>query len=155
MPGRSIAHGALAASAIGLLDRALRGTCTVLSSDVRIRIESTGLTTFPDASVVCGDVVASETDRHAVTNPTLLIEVTSPSTEDDDRGDELSNYKQIPSLRGVLFISHRTPAVTLLQRDGNLWREQVARAGELLELDDPHLSLAVDDVYAGISLDPA
>lgn len=170
MAGGTIAHGALAAAAIRVLGQALLGECTVYSSDVRVRIDATGLTTFPDASVVCGEVEASPADRHAIVNPTIIVEVTSRSTEDYDRGDKLSNYKQLPSLRAVLFISHRTPSVTIVSRDivsrdGKVWTERIVRSGEHVALTAlppltappplpaPPLRFAVDDLYAGISLD--
>jgi Uma2 family endonuclease len=51
----------------------------------------------------------------AVVNPTLLVEVTSPSTEDYDRGDKLGHYKQLPSVLDVLLISHRRPQVTVVE----------------------------------------
>ncbi len=153
MAGGTIAHGALAASAIRILGQALLGRCTVYSSDVRVRIDATGLTTFPDASVVCGEVEASRADRHAITNPCILVEVTSRSTEDYDRGDKLSHYKQLPSLRAVLFISHRTVSATIIEREGDRWLERVVRAGEHVELAAPDLRFPVDDLYRDIALD--
>ncbi len=153
MAGGTITHGALAAAAIRLLGEALLGECTVYTSDVRVRIDATGLTTFPDASVVCGEAEASPSDRHAIANPTLIVEVTSRSTEDYDRGDKLSNYKQLPSLRAVLFISHRAPSVTVVAREGNAFTERIVRLGEHVELAVPRLRIPVDDLYAGISLD--
>lgn len=80
--------------------------------------------------------------------------MTSRSTEDDDRGDKLSHYKQLASLRAVLFVSHRTRCVTVVQRADAGWEERDHRSGEIVSLADPELSFAVDEVYAGIELDP-
>ena len=71
----------------------------MFSSDLRVRIEATDRTTYPDVTVVCGAMESSGIDPHAVTNPTLLVEVTSESTEADDRGDKFAHYRHIPSLR--------------------------------------------------------
>ena len=92
-----------------LVGNALLRRCSVYSSDLKVRIEATDFSTFPDAAVVCGNRELSSLDRNAVVNPTLLVEVTSPSTEDYDRGEKLSQYKQLPSLRAVLLVAHRSP----------------------------------------------
>jgi Uma2 family endonuclease len=153
MAGGTPAHAALGASATRLLGNALAGRCTAFSSDLKVRVEATDLSTFPDGSVICGAVQRAAVDPHAATNPVILVEVTSPSTEDYDRGEKLSHYKQIPSLRAVLFVSHKTPRVTLVERAASGWDEREARAGETVTIAEPALSLSVDELYAGIALD--
>lgn len=134
---------------------AVVGTCVVFNSDLKVRIDATDLSTFPDATVVYGERQLSSLDRNAVTNPTLLVEVTSPSTEDYDRGDKLSHYKQLPSLRAVLIVSHRRARVTVIERTADGWREREFRAGDVLTLDTPSLTIPIDELYAGIELTPA
>ena len=153
MAGGTPAHADLAAAAIGILGNALLGRCRVSSSDLKLRIEATDLSTFPDVTVVCGEREVSPIDANAVTNPTLLVEVTSNSTEDYDRGEKLGHYKQLPSLRAVLFVSHRRPQVTVIERAADGWRQREHRAGESVMLESPQLCLAVDELYAGIELD--
>src|SRR2546429_667344 len=80
----------------------LKGTrCTEYESNLRLRIKVTGLRTYPDASVYCGPMERDEEDLepHTFTNPTVLFEVLSPSTEAYDRGFKAENYRQIESLR--------------------------------------------------------
>ncbi len=151
----TIAHGQLSAAAIGILRQSLLARCNLFTSDVKIRVEASDLSTFPDASVVCGEILRSAIDKNAVTNPTILVEVTSKSTEDYDRGDKLSHYKQLPALKAVLIISHRKKAITLIERTPQGWDEREARAGEKVALAEPALSFPVDDVYAGVELEPA
>jgi Uma2 family endonuclease len=153
MAGGTPAHAALAASVIGLLRNALRGRCRVYSSDLKIRIDATDLTTFPDVSVVCGDPTASSVDRDAITNPTLVVEVTSASTEDYDRGNKLSHYKQLASLAAVVFVSHKRCAVTVVRRTAAGWEESDFHAGESVTLDVPAASWSIDEIYDGITLD--
>lgn len=153
MAGGTPAHADLAASILRLLGNALLGRCRVSSSDLKVRIEATDLTTFPDATVVCGERQLSVRDRHAVINPTLLVEVTSPSSEDYDRGEKLSQYKQLPSLRAVLIVSHRRPQVTIIERTVDAWQEREVRSGETVKLDALDLCFSVDDLYQGIELD--
>jgi Uma2 family endonuclease len=154
MAGGTPAHAELAATLMRLLGNTLLGHCHVFSSDLKVRIEPTDLTTFPDATVVCGTRQLSSVDQNAVLNPTLLVEVTSPSSEDYDRGEKLSQYKQLSSLRAVLLISHRRPQVTVVERTEDGWQERELRSGEHVVLTDPSLTIAVDELYAGIELEP-
>jgi Uma2 family endonuclease len=105
---------------------------------------------------------AAKHDTNAVINPTLLVEVTSSSTEDYDRGEKLSRYKQCPSVEAVLFVSHRRPQVSVVQRtrtsgtDGEAeWHQREYRLGEQLTVESLGLSLVVDEIYAGIVLESA
>lgn len=152
MAGGTIAHAELSARIMALLGAQLAG-CRTFSSDLKVRVEATDLSTFPDGSVVCGELVRSERDRHAVTNPTVLVEVTSMSTEDYDRGDKLSHYKQLPALQLVVFVSHRQHRVTTVRRSETGWEERDHRAAETVPLLEPDQVLAVDDLYAGIELE--
>jgi Uma2 family endonuclease len=100
---------------------------------------------------VCGERLVSSIDKNAVVNPTLLVEVTSSSTVDYDRGEKLSHYKQCPSLQSVIFVSHRQPQLSAVVRTAGGWEQREHRAGEIVQLERPELSLAVD-VYAGVDL---
>jgi Uma2 family endonuclease len=153
MAGGTPAHADLAAAAIRLLGNSLDGRCRVSSSDLKVRVEATDLSTFPDATVVCGERRVSPRDANAVTNPTLLLEVTSNSTEDYDRGEKLANYKQLPGLEVVMFVSHRRPQVTVVERIPEGWSQREIRSGEELVLRSPPVRFAVDELYAGIELE--
>jgi Uma2 family endonuclease len=153
MAGGTPAHAELAASVIGLLRNALRGRCSVFSADLKLRIEAADLTTFPDVSVVCGERIPSSIDKDAITNPTLLVEVTSPSTEDYDRGNKLSHYQQLASLAAVIFVSHKQRVVTVVRRTATGWEESDVHSGESVNLDVPRLSFAIDELYENITLE--
>lgn len=148
MAGGTPDHAALAGAAIRILGNGLPRGCRVFTSDLRVRVVETGLSTYPDGAVICGESARAGDDHHAVVNPALLIEVTSPSTEDYDRGEKLRNYQQLPSLREVLIISHREPRVTLVRReeDGG-WTSSDVRGGQSVSLASVGMSLAVDDLY--------
>jgi len=148
MAGGTPDHAALAASVVGALRPLLRAGCRAFSADLRLRIAATGLSTYADVAVVCGPTLRAADDRLAVTNPVLLVEVTSPSTESYDRGEKLRHYQLIPSVREVLFVSHRGPGLTLHRRqDDDTWLTLTAGPGESLELVALAARLAVDDVY--------
>ncbi len=149
MAGGSPDHAALSAAVIRLVGARLPPGCRAFTSDLRVRIEATGLTTYPDAAVVGGRTERSREDPLAVTNPVLLVEVTSPSTEDYDRGEKLRHYTGLPSVREILVVSHRTAEVTLHRRRDDGWTMLTARAGEEVELQALAARFAVDDLYAG------
>jgi Uma2 family endonuclease len=72
----------------------------------------TGLATYPDATVVSGPTVRDPDKKTNVTNPRVLVEVTSDATEDYDRGEKLTHYQQVPSLEAVVIVSHREPRIS-------------------------------------------
>lgn len=152
MAGGTIAHGALAMAVGAALSNALRDRrCRVLSSDVRVRIEATGLSTYPDVSVVCEKVEVAPDDEHGVLNPALVVEVLSDATEAYDRGAKAAHYRRIPSLREYVLVSQREPLIEVYRRnERNNWELVVeARAGERAELQacgGPVL-LDVDEIY--------
>lgn len=148
MAGGSPDHAALAASMIRLLGASLRSGCRVFTSDLRVRIPASGLSTYPDVAVVCGPSLRAADDALAVVNPILLVEVTSPSTEEYDRGEKLRQYQQISGLAEILIVSHQEPRITSFQRaaDGR-WTVAEARWGQTLALTSTGGTLVVDDLY--------
>jgi Uma2 family endonuclease len=147
MAGGSPDHAALAATIIGLLRSQLRTGCRAFTADLRIRIPSTGLSTYPDVAVVCGRTQRADDDTLAVVNPVLLVEVTSDSTEEYDRGEKLRHYKHLYSLRHVLIVSHREPFLTVHERHETDWVVVEARQRQSVALASVGARLSVDDVY--------
>ncbi len=149
MAGGTPDHAALAGAVLSILRSRLPRGCRVFTSDLRVRVAQTGLSTYPDGAVICGKTARAADDPIAVVNPLLLIEVTSPSTEDYDRGEKLRNYEQLPSLREVLIISHREPRVTLVRRqEKDEWTSSDLRSGQSIDLVSVGSSISVDDIYA-------
>jgi Uma2 family endonuclease len=147
MAGGSPDHAALAAAVIGALREQLPPGCRTFTSDLRVRIPASGLSTYPDAAVVCGRSERATDDGLAVVNPVLLVEVTSASTEDYDRGEKLRHYMQIPTLREVLIVSHRGPRLTLHRREGEAWTTIEVGHGEMLEVASLAARITVDELY--------
>ena len=150
MAGGTPEHGALAAAVIGELRAALRGKpCRVYSSDVRVRVSETGLSTYPDASVVCGRLLTAAEDPDAVTNPTVLVEVLSDTTEAYDRGAKAAHYRRIPSLREYVLVSQIEPLVEVYRRtESGRWELLEARAGDAVELASLGIHIDVTALYA-------
>lgn len=149
MAGGTPAHGALALAVGAELRNALSGKpCRVFNSDVRVRIDATGLSTYPDASVVCGHLETAADDPDAIVNPVLLVEVLSDSTEAYDRGAKAAHYRRIPSLQEYVLVSQNEPLIEVYRRNERGHFELFeARAGEHVELASLGVSLEVRAVY--------
>lgn len=149
MAGGTPEHASLAGAIIRLVGNQLPAGCRVYTSDLRVRVVAADLGTYPDATVICGSTVRASDDPDAVTNPLLLVEVTSKSSEDYDRGEKLAQYKLLPTVREILIVSHRERWFSLHRRgaDGN-WSAEEVRAGQTAELACIHGRLEVDAVYA-------
>lgn len=149
MAGGSTVHALLSARAAALLDRALDGRpCAALSGDQRVHINETNVT-YPDVVVACPPLERPPLDRHGISNPTLLVEVLSPSTEQWDRGGKLRLYRTIPSLRHVLFIAQTHWRVELWSRgEDGVWWLREAGPGGAVHLAHLDLTLEVDALYA-------
>jgi Uma2 family endonuclease len=149
MAGGTPEHAAMAAAITAALSRQLGSTpCRVYSSDLRVRVTATGLATYPDVTVICGPSERDPKSQTHVTNPKLVVEVSSPSTADYDRGEKLQHYQEIPSLELVLLFDHAGPSVDLWVRGPEGWSSQRFGAGESIRLEAISCTLAVDEVYA-------
>lgn len=85
--------------------------CVVLTSDIRVRVDATGLYTYPDLVVVCGKPEFEDSELDTLLNPTMLVEVLSDSTEKYDRGAKSAHYRRIPSLREYVLIAQDRPRI--------------------------------------------
>jgi Uma2 family endonuclease len=150
MAGGTPEHAAMGAEVIGQLREQLRGgSCRVFTSDLGVRVMPTGLATYPDASVVCGPTERDPEKKTNITNPRVLVEVTSNGTEDYDRGEKLENYKQIPTLEAVVIVSHREPRVEVWSRapGSSVWSCVEARASQTAAVPALGCALDVDAIW--------
>ncbi len=147
MAGGTPEHAAMAMAVGAALAVQLRGKpCRVYSSDARVRVKATGLDTYPDVTVVCGREERDGEDANALTNPVVLVEVTSEGTEEYDRGAKLDHYKRIASLREVVVVSHRERRVEVFRRGRSKWTSTKVTRG-VVKLDSVGASIDVDDIY--------
>ena len=156
MAGAKPAHNAVAARMIMELGRLLDGRpCDVYTSDQKIRVLATGLATYPDALVVCGAAEFDPEDPVAITNPRLVVEVLSGSTELYDRSTKFEHYKRIPSLCDYVLVSQHDAHVEVYSRDeGGRWLYTDAHAGERVALPSLGGVLELDRVYRNLTLTP-
>jgi len=149
MAGGTPEHARLMAAVTIALGNALADKrCEVYSSELKIRIEATNRTTYADVVVVCGPASYSSIDRNAITNPTVIVEVLSPSTEASDRGEKWRHYQHIASLREYVLVSQDSPYVEVFRRNGDEWVLRTVTAGQILELASQGAQIPVDAIYA-------
>ncbi len=118
MAGGSRRHNALAARIVAALENGRQRGCVAFQSDQKVRVLATGKATYPDASMVCGPIEGDPADPSGatITNPTLIVEVLSPSTEHDDRGSKWQHYQLIPALQEFVLVSQAEPRVERYRR---------------------------------------
>ncbi len=122
----SFHHNALAARWVIAIDRRVEGRgCIVLGSDMRVRTELKPLYTYPDLTVVCGRPQFDDSgELDVLTNPKLIVEILSTTTEAHDRGFKFQKYKTIESLEEYLLVDQRQPRVECFHRaPGTDWAE--------------------------------
>lgn len=150
MSGGSPEHSRLQARVIVALTVALAGKpCAPFTSDLRVFVSAANRSTYPDVTVICDKVQPSENDPHAATNPTVLVEVLSPNSEADDRGEKWALYQRIPSLQHYVLVSQHRPRVEVYSRTDLGWHYAEWLPGASFELAAVGASIAVDDIYAG------
>lgn len=158
MSGGTLAHSAIAMSLGGSLATQLRGRpCRALSSDMRVLVSPTGLYTYPDVTVVCAEPQLLDSTRDTLLNPTLVVEVLSPSSEAYDRGRKFEHYRSIESLRQYLLVaSDRVHLDLFTRQSGGQWLLTSASAlEEKVELESIGCSLLVGDVYEKVEFETA
>jgi Uma2 family endonuclease len=127
----------------------------VYTSDAKVRVVETGLSTYPDASVVCGRPERAPDDRNALINPLVLVEVLSDGTEGWDRAGKFRRYRKLASLRHYVLVSQHERCIEVCSRDADgSWALREASDGESAMLDALGGALEVDRVYRNVTLTP-
>ena len=151
MAGASPRHNAIVMNLALALGNALRGkSCFPLGSDQKIETVATTSFHYPDLSIVCGKPRPSERDPHAITNPTVIVEVASPSTSDYDRGAKFDHYATIPELRELLVVFTDTRRVEHRERAGDGRWMVTHLVGGQLRLESIDVSLSFEEIYADL-----
>ncbi len=150
MAGGTPDHAALSSTVHGMLFAQLRaGRCRAHTSDLLVRVLATGLATYPDVTVVCGPRELDPDSKNSVTNPTLLVEVLSPSTAAYDRGEKFAHYKHIPTLRQYVLVSHDERRIEVWTRETEaLWIRAASTEGEVADLGSIGAQLDVRELYS-------
>lgn len=150
MTGASRAHNLIAGNIHGLLWTQLRRRpCEAYIGDMRVKVGLTGLYTYPDVVVVCGEPDLEDEHVDTLLNPTLIVEVLSPSTERYDRGRKLEHYRKIASLAEYLLVAQDARRIEWYTRqESGLWSYRDTQEGQhTVELASISCGLELDEVY--------
>ncbi len=158
MAGGSATHSLIAANFVRESGNALKDKpCAVFNSDLRVRVESTGLYTYPDATIVCGELEFDDDQRDTVINPTVIVEVLSDATEKYDRGRKANHYRQISSLQELVLIAQDQPHIERFTRQTNgdwLFHEEKQLTARF-ELPSLGISVMLAELYRNVPFDSA
>ena len=153
MSGGSIAHGRLGTRVRDAIKGGLASGCdwVVEGPDIRVRTPS-GKGTYPDGFVVCGKLQTDAEDPESVTNPIVIVEVLSETTEAYDRGKKFDHYRSLTSLKEYVLVSYQDPLVeSHVRNPDGTWTTTFAGRGETLVLRSVDARLEVDSIYEGMA----
>jgi Uma2 family endonuclease len=157
-PGGTGPHCTIAVNVMVALGLQLRDRPDlVFGSDLRVLAAPSGLYTYPDVCVVCGEPRYLDATRDVLLNPTVIVEVLSPSTEAYDRGAKFKRYREIESLRAYLLVSSDSVGLELFTRepDGRWTLSTVDQADGTLALEAIGCTLLASDVYEKVEFGAA
>ena len=149
MAGASRMHNLIAGNLYREVSQQLRGRpCEAYISDMRVKVSPTGLYTYPDVVVVCGDIRFEDDHHDTLLNPTVIVEVLSASTEAYDRGDKFAHYRRLEALQDYLLVSQDKVRVEHYVRQGVLWvLSEASMLDETVHLASIGCEVALRDIY--------
>lgn len=148
MAGASEEHNLIAGNLLALLRPHLRGTdCRVFMSDMKVQIQD-HIFYYPDLLVTCNP---KDNQRYFKTQPNLIVEILSQSTESLDRREKLTNYQKLESLQEYILVSQDRIQVEVYRQDtpGN-WTVQILEADTELTLESVGLTLTMAQIYEDV-----
>ena len=153
MPGGSGPHNAIVARTIIALGNALAARdCTVFASQMRVQIDETKYL-YPDMSVVCGEPAYADDSEVILLNPTVVVEVTSPSSIERDHVNKVELYGAVPSIQGYLILAQDRVFAEWYTRSESGWHlRQFTDPADEIELTPLGCTLRLADVYRGLRL---
>src|SRR5439155_1172548 len=158
MAGASENHDTITVNVTVLLGSQVRGgPCRLSTADMRVRIPAADRYAYPDVTVVCGERQFADGRRDVLLNPTLVVEVLSPSTEAYNRGEKAAAYRQLASLQEYLLIAQDRPHVEQYTRqpDGRWLLSETDDMAAAVHLPSIGCDLALADLYDGVTFGPA
>lgn len=155
MAGASPKHNIIFRNLFRELAYALKGKpCQPYGSDQRIHIPKNGLFTYPDISVICGDIDTSKEDQNSLIHPVIIVEILSPSTKDYDRGSKFTFYRAITSLKEYILVDSESISVEVFRlNESKFWQlEEHNQLTQSLRLQTLGFSIPIQEIYDGVNL---
>lgn len=155
MTGGTRQHNLITVNVSSTLHTQLRKrACTVYSSDQRVRVSTTGLYTYPDVSVVCGEARFADDHEDTLLNPIVIVEVLSRSTEGYDRNEKFAHYRKLASLAEYVLIAQvRYHVERYLRQPGGEWLlSETDNIADSIRLSSIECILTLADIYEKVEL---
>lgn len=156
MSGAKMPHNEIAGNLYFALRTKLQGKkCKPYNSDQRIHIEANTLFTYPDISIVCGEPVTLNNDQWNLLNPTVLIEVLSPSTKNYDRGEKFKLYRDITTLKEYILVDSESVHIEVFRlNESNHWElEEYNSIEEQLYIKAINETVSITEIYDGVKME--
>lgn len=150
MAGGSDEHNAIAGQMAGILSSRRSGPCRYYTPDQRFWIALRRHGRYADGSIICGAPEHPAHDDQATTNPLIVIEVMSPSSEGDDDGDKREDFQSLASLQAYVLVAQDARQVKVYRRLEAGWEATTYRGGDRFELPSLSSPIEVGEVYDGI-----
>lgn len=158
MPGASEAHNLIASSVNVIIYTQIRGRgCRIYPGDMRLKIVKTGLYTYPDLTIVYGTPEFTDMmKRDTLLNPTIIVEILSPSTERYDRGVKFQNCRTIETLKEYILIAQNKYHIErYIRHEGNTWiLTEAVGVDSTIAIESIQCILSLADVYELVALPP-
>lgn len=155
MAGAGNRHNVIFSNVFIAIGVALKGTnCRPFGSDLRIHIPENTLFTYPDISVICGDIITSPVDPDSAVAPTVIIEILSPATKNYDRGEKFMLYRDIKTLQDYVLIDSESIHIEVFSiNQNNRWElKEYKHTNEELFIKSIQFSVLLSDIYEGSKL---
>ncbi|HVG43258.1 MAG TPA: Uma2 family endonuclease [Longimicrobium sp.] len=136
MAGTSRFHNLIVINIVRELATQLRDRpCETYASEMRVKVQRTGMYTYPDVVAVCEEPRLEDAELDTLLNPSVIVEVLSPSTESYDRGEKFAHYRRLESLREYVLVAQTIRRIEHFRREGDHW--------VFTEISDPDGELAL------------
>jgi Uma2 family endonuclease len=148
------AHNLIVGNVLGELRERLRGRpCEVYVNDMRVKVQRTGMYTYPDVVALCDEPRLEDEELDTLLNPAVIVEVLSPATESYDRGEKFAHYRRLESLQEYVLVAQGTRRVEHFRREGDHWvLTEISDAEGELVLSSLGCSLRIADVYDRVAV---
>jgi Uma2 family endonuclease len=152
MGGAGRQHERIGFALAGILHRQLAGgSCEGFVANMRTKVRANGLYTYPDVVVTCGEAEMEDERDDTLLNPTLIVEILSPSTAAYDRGRKFALYRALDTLRTYVLVAQDQPYVEVFERDGDRWiLTEVSGLGATLDLPTIGARVPLRELYARV-----
>ena len=154
MAGASMSHNRILRNLLAELHNRLKGGhCEPLAVDQRCKVDRTGLYTYPDILIVCGQPEISADDPMSITNPSAILEILSSATKNYDRGAKFRNYQQIPSLVEYVLVAQDEAVIErfIRQGDGSWGLVSFVGLDAELALTSVPVRIPLSEIYSGVT----